>query len=307
MDKKESNLYEKHGILEQKIIGKTYSKVTKTTFEGSSKGVANWAKSHNSNHTSFRDSVENTKQHCLNFITEYLETTRLSSINSRYKGTSYFLSDAFFIEDEKICYFTLSDTNKDYDLLNKYDTSNKYWHVEALKRYRSNIPQPEDIISLSRNKISEGQLTGLLNLEKDSVPALAGKMIWFIQGMFDESRELDFRLMDAVIFGETLQLFNVYAQDSVKQSKIAKRPRKEPLNNIIKVLKKRKQNGESPKELWDSFVGLLDQDTENFDHVQERRLNPRNVKSWSVSFLDLNKGEDELPQTINYGSFARRL
>ena len=298
----DSKLLAEQGIIEQKVKGRSHSRVLYTTYDGSLNGVQKWAKRRKDNFQHFQDEIGEVKEICLEILTNFLKKTRLSTINKNYVSSNNFLSDAYYFEDGCLCHFTLNSLSKYIDQSIKFNSAEKHWLTESMERHRKGNPQPS-VLELTKVPINDAYLAEVFKLDHDSFEVLAAKMLYDIRIMSDEKQTLDKRLQRAVRFGETKQLFNVYVDISEKQRDKAQKQRKTALNSIYDPLIKRKNNGEKPSELWHDFIGSIEKDTQNFDQVESHMQNKNNKNSWSISFIN----ETDKPEKIKYDSFTRRL
>lgn len=307
MRKKEKQL--EAGVYSRTILGKSRSKRVKIVYDGSDQGLdARLSRRMSKNVMSgSKKDIENIRISCIDEINEYLHNTKLSTVNDLFKGTTYLLSDAYFIEEDLLCF-----TRKKIGLTNErwieFNAENEYWFPESMKRYRLGEPQFQEL-ELGKIPIKEGTISIYLGSAHDDFVSLAGDMLNHIRQIYRDDSSLDEKIKYAYLLGHVVELYNGYALEVDKQIQKAKKPRNEPLYKIYLQLARRKASGEKPKELWPSFIGMLDDATYDFENVEHSNWqNTSNCKKWVVSFT-LSKDESTTPKIhkVSFETFSRRL
>lgn len=244
------------GILSKQETGKSHSKQVNTQYDGTKNGLSTFAKSHNDNFFEFEELIQQTQELCYEVINFHLESTKLSKVNPCYKGTRFTLSDAYYIEGDRLCYFSLKTLSSEIEASRKYEATNKRWLVESMKRHKSGEKQPPEV-KLHKSPFTQSSLMNLFKAEHDSFVALAGKLLWESHFMLDDTLKINDRLRRAVIFGENKKLFEVYARIARKQSSRA-RGRERNVNAKEVIANLVKQNPDAiAKSLWMPFLSEM--------------------------------------------------
>ncbi|CUB05377.1 hypothetical protein [Marinomonas fungiae] len=236
-----------------KIIGKKHSKRAITNYEAHE--IKDWVKTHNENFSTFDQKLERTKSLCLARLNAFLSSTPLSTHIKQQPKTQKMLSDAFIIEGMSICYFDL-DTTMPLDDQKKLLEEHPQWITTAMAFHLSG-KKPLDGVVLLKNQINRHTLSSLFKLQHDSLEAIAGQILWTLDGMYHKNLTPEERLQQAVEFGQLTKLYDVYLYDSPKQKERASKPRNQTATNVIAELV-RLHPDDSSTDLWDKFIGELE-------------------------------------------------
>lgn len=138
--------------------------------------------------------------------------------------------------------------------------------------------------------------------KSDDVPTLLAKMIFIVDMILNKVQSHDIQLRYAQMLGHTISHHNYICKTAPRNQVRAQGERQPGINNILRKLSKKE---DKHRDLWDEFIGCLEQELEA--EVTRKKGNHNDPKTWSINIRYSPEQDKEVNKPYTFNSFSSAL